>query len=266
MIKIPALLLAITLLTHAAPPIQNIPYHPVDSKIPDPQNRCLLDLKIPPDTKNFPTLIWFHGGGLTSGEKHFPQITGNGIALIAAGYRLAPQAQCPDFLTDAAAATAWTLKNIQQYGGDPAKIFVGGHSAGGYLAAMIGMDPKWLATHGYKPTQLAGLIPLSAQATTHFHVKQLRNIPGPPLKPVIDDFAPLQHVSKDLPPICLILGDRSIEFECRVEENEFLAITLKKLGHPHIEFHELKNLDHNTVTQGAAPHIPAFIQRVTTKP
>lgn len=179
------------------------------------------------------------------------------------GYRWSPQAQCPDFLKDAAAATAWTVNHIASYGGDPKKVFIGGHSAGGYLAAMVGMDPKWLAPCGLGPRSLAGILPVSAQVTTHFHVKKLRAIPGPALLPVIDNFAPLHNVSKDLPPMYLILGDRRIEFKCRVEANERLYATLRNLGHPDVEFHEIKDLDHGTVVHGAATVMPVFIERIT---
>jgi acetyl esterase/lipase len=255
---------AISSTLHAAP-LANISYYAADKNIDDPEKRCVLDLRIPEGKTEFATLVWFHGGGLTGGKREFPKFDGEGVALVSAGYRLSPQVKCPGFLTDAAAAVAWTLNNISNYGGDPQKVFIGGHSAGGYLAEMVGMDPQWLAAHGLSHRQLAGLIPVSAQATTHFHVKELRGIKGPPLLPVIDEFAPLHFVSKDLPPICLILGDRRIEFKCRVEENELLAATLRNLEHPMIEFHELKDLDHNTVVDGAAKVMPRFIERVLVK-
>ena len=246
--------------------VEGIAYYPPELTVNDPDKRCFIDLQHPTNQPGFATLVWFHGGGLTAGKREFPQFNGRGVALIAAGYRLSPQAKCPDFLTDAAAATAWTIKNIARYGGDPKKVFIGGHSAGGYLAAMVGMDSRWLKPHGLTPRSLAGLLPVSAQVTTHFHVKELRGIAGPPLQPVIDDFAPLHYVSKDLPPICLILGDRRIEFKCRVEENELFYSTLRNLEHPDVEFHEIKDLDHATVVQGAANLMPVFIERITNPP
>ena len=60
----------------------------------------------------------------------------------------------------------------------------------------------------------------------------------------------------------ILLGDRPIEFKCRVGENELLYATLRNLGHPDVEFHKIKDLDHGTVTQGAAPIMPVFIGRV----
>ncbi len=246
--------------------VEGIAYHAADKKVEDPEKRCVLDLRIPGKAKGFPTLVWFHGGGLTGGNREFPKFDGRGVALVAAGYRLSPQAKCPEFIEDAAAAVAWTLAHIAEYGGDPEQVFVGGHSAGGYLALMIGMDPKWLAAHSVSNRRLAGLIPVSAQVTTHFHVKELRGHKADRLVPVIDEFAPLHFVSKDLPPICLITGDRRIEWPCRVEENELFHATLRQLGHPAAEFHEIKDLDHGTVPRGAARILPDFIQRTTQRP
>lgn len=246
--------------------VDAISYYATEQKVEDPDKRCFIDMRLPENAKDFPTLVWFHGGGLTGGKRDFPAFEGKGVALVSAGYRLAPPADCPDFLTDAAAAVAWTLKHISEYGGDPEKVFIGGHSAGGYLSAMVAMDPKWLAAHGLSHKQLAGVIPVSAQVTTHFHVKELRGIQGDPLVPVIDEFAALHFVSKDLPPFCLITGDRKLDWPCRVEENEFMAATLRKLGHPDVEFRENKDLDHNSVMRAAGRIMPEFIARISSKP
>lgn len=244
--------------------LDSIPYHPAEKAVTDPDKRCFLDLRIPENAKGFPTLVWFHGGGLTGGQRGFPAFEGQGVALVSAGYRLSPQVKCPVFIEDAAAAVAWTLNHIADYGGDPQKVFIGGHSAGGYLSLMVGMDPKWLAAHKLSNRRLAGLIPVSAQVTTHFHVKELRGHKADRLVPVIDEFAPLFFVSKDLSPVCLITGDRRIEWPCRVEENELFHATLRHLGHPAAEFHEIKDLDHGSIPQGAARIMPGFIQRITT--
>jgi hypothetical protein len=124
------------------------------------------------------------------------------------------------------------------------------------------MDPRWLAAHGRSPRELAGLMLVSAQVTTHFHVKKLRGDTGHELRPIIDEFAPLFHVAKDLPPICCILGDRAIEFKNRVEENVLFATSLRNLGHPFVEFHEMGGLDHLSVVRGAWIVMPAFMERV----
>jgi acetyl esterase/lipase len=227
------------------------------------RGQCRLDLRYPAEKKDFATVVWFHGGGLTGGKRHFINLGDPGIAVAAVGYRLSPQAGHPAYLEDAAAAVAWTLRNIRQYGGDPAKVFVAGHSAGGYLTAMVGMDPRWLAAHDLSIHQLAGLIPVSAQVTTHFHVKKLRGDTGEQYRPLIDEFAPLYHCASNLPPVCLVTGDRKIEFKCRVEENDLMAVSLRTLGHPAVEFHELPDLNHGTCVTGAMPYARAFIHTHT---
>ena len=87
--------------------------------------RCKLDLHYPTDKKGFATLIWFHGGGLEAGEKHFPkEFLEQGYAVIAVNYRLSPRAQNPAYTEDAAEAVAWTFENIEEFGGDKDKIYI----------------------------------------------------------------------------------------------------------------------------------------------
>jgi acetyl esterase/lipase len=238
----------------------NISYY-ADARDEYQKEHCKLDVSYPKGTKGYATVVWFHGGGLTGGERYFPDLKDQGIAVVAVSYRLAPKVQTPGFIDDSAAAVAWVLKNIERYGGDPKKVFVAGHSAGAYLASMIAMDPKWLSAQRASNRQLAGVIAVSGQMTTHFTVKKLRGDNAPELRPIIDDYAPLYHAAKDLPPICLIVGGRAIEFKSRVEENELMAVTLRNLGHGAVEFYEMAGLDHNTVMQGAMILIPGFIQR-----
>lgn len=221
-----------------------------------------LDVYYPKGAKDYATVVWFHGGGLTGGARYFPNLKEQGIALVAVSYRLSPKAQPSAFLEDSAAAVAWVIRNIARYGGDPNKVFVGGHSAGAYLSSMTAMDPKWLGAHKLSNRALAGVIAVSGQMTTHFTVKQLRGDKGPQLRPVIDEYAPLHHASKDLPPICLIVGGRDIEWKSRVEENELMAVTLRNLGHPFVEFYEMEGLNHGTVEQGSMIIAKEFVQRV----
>lgn len=223
--------------------------------------QCRLDLRYPEGVTDYPTVIWFHGGGLTGGRRHFVD-AGPAVAVAAVGYRLSPKGSHPAYLEDAAAATAWVFRNIASHGGSTNKVFIAGHSAGGYLAAMVGMDPRWLAAHGLSHRALAGIIPVSAQVTTHFHVKKQLGDTGAQYRPLIDSFAPLYHCAGDLSPVCLILGDRKVEFKCRVEENELLAASLRALGHPHVEFYEMGGLDHNTVVQGGMILLRQFVNRL----
>ena len=223
---------------------------------------CKLDIYYPKSASGFATIVWFHGGGLTEGARYFPALKEQGVALVAVSYRLAPKAQTPSFLQDAAAAVAWVLKNVERYGGDPSKVFVAGHSAGAYLASMIAMDPKWLEEHRLSHRKLAGLMAVSGQMTTHFTIRKLRGDQSPRLRPVIDEYAPLHHVAKELPPICLIVGGRAMELEARVEENLLMAATLRALGHPKVELYEMEGLNHGTVDKGGTFVMLDFLQRV----
>ncbi len=148
--------------------------------------RCRLDIYYPKDLKNFSTIVWFHGGGLTGGVKEIPNaLKEKGFAVVGVNYRLSPKVKAPAYIEDAAAAVAWVFKNIKNYGGDTNLIFVAGYSAGGYLTKMIGLDKKWLAVHGVDADKIAGLISLSGQAITHFTIREERGVPG--TQPIIDE-------------------------------------------------------------------------------
>ena len=106
--------------------------------------RCVLDIYLPKNVKDFATVIWFHGGGITGGEKFIPEeLKNKGVAVVAVNYRLSPKVKAPKYIEDAAAATAWVFKHIKKYGGSEKKIFISGHSAGGYLAIMVGLDQSF---------------------------------------------------------------------------------------------------------------------------
>ena len=90
----------------------------------------------------------------------------------------ASQGKGAGYIEDAAAAVAWTFKNIETYGGSPRRIYVSGHSAGGYLTSMVGLDKRWLAAHKVDADALAGLIPYSGHTITHFTVRAERGIDG----------------------------------------------------------------------------------------
>ncbi len=221
-------------------------------------DELLLDIYYPENTPGFTTLVWYHGGGLTGGHKHIPEsLKEKGIAIVAVDYRLSPAVDFPVFIEDAAAAAVWVKRHIAEYGGDANRVFLAGGSAGGYLTAMIGMDPRWLEPYGMSSHDFAGLIPVSAQVTTHFHVKKLLGNQGEQYQPIIDQNAPLAHLSKTLPPILLIVGDRKVEWKARVEENELMYASLKALGHSQVFFHENIGFDHGISGLGKDCETPA---------
>lgn len=210
------------------------------------QERCKLDLYLPLDKPNFATIIWFHGGGLEGGEKFIPkELMEKGVAVIAVNYRLSPKAKGPAYIDDAAAAVAWAFRHISTYGGDPAKIYVSGHSAGGYLALMVGLDKSYLKHYDIDANRIKGLAPISGQTNTHYTIKKER---GQSMEiPIIDQYAPLSFARKDAPPILLITGDARLELPARYEENAHLAAVLLNIKHPQTELFQLQGFDHGAV-------------------
>ena len=224
--------------------------------------RCRLDVKWPKGETNFPTVVWFHGGGLTGGGKNFIRID-EAIAQVAVNYRLLGQngltdgAEC---IRDAAAAVAWTLENIAKYGGDPKKVYVSGMSAGGYLTMMVGMAPYYLKERGHDIAELAGLAPISGQATKHFNVRKFVGDNDPQFLPKIDELAPLNWCSKDIPPIVSICGQEPWEWKCRSEENRLLIASCAALGHQKAWFVSCPYADHDRAYDAGIPYVELFVK------
>ena len=239
---------------------EDIPYR--SGKLTDyMRERCRLDVYHPKNEKDFPTVVWFHGGGLKAGKRSVPKaLQGKGIAVVAVNYRLHPKVKAPAYIEDAAAAVAWTFKNIETYGGSPKRIYVSGHSAGGYLTSMVGLDKRWLAAHKVDADALAGLIPYSGHTITHFTVRAERGIHGK--KPIIDALAPLFHVRKEAPPLLLITGDRELEMLGRYEENAYLWRMMKVAGHADTQLMELDGYNHGQMAEPAHPLLLRFIRRI----
>lgn len=221
--------------------------------------RCKLDLCIPEGAEGFATVVWFHGGGLTKGSKSIPaELRGRGYAVAAPNYRLSPRAQNPAYTEDAAEAVAWVFRNIEKYGGDPSKIYIAGHSAGGYLALMVALDKSWLAAHGIDADSLAGAYPVSGQTTTHYTIRSERGLPSD--TPVIDRYAPSNNVRKTPFPIRLITGGRDLEMLARYEENLHLYALLKALGQE-VSIFEMEGFGHSAVVSPACQYIDRDLRR-----
>jgi len=222
--------------------------------------RCKLDVYYPKNVKNFTTVIWFHGGGITAGNKEIPEkLKNQGIAVVAVNYRLNPKVNCPAYIEDAAAAVAWTFKHISEFGGDPAKIVVSGHSAGGYLTLMVGMDEKWLSKYDVDANKIAILVPFSGHCITHFIIRKERGIPD--TQPVVDEFAPLYYVRADAPPLVLITGDRELELLGRYEENAYMMRMMKVAGHTKTKLYELESFNHGGM---ASPAFEVLLNEIRT--
>lgn len=207
--------------------------------------RCKLDVYLPDGKQGFATVVFFHGGGLEGGSKYFPELLKDqGFAIVAPNYRLSPKAKSPAYIDDAAAALAWTLHHIGEYGGDASKVYVCGHSAGGYLTLMLALDKKYLAKYGVDADSIAAYVPFSGQTNTHYTIRKERGMDTQ--IPLIDEYAPIFNARKLGAPMLLLTGDRDKEMLARYTENLHLQEILNAKGNK-VELYELKGFDHGTM-------------------
>lgn len=211
-----------------------------------------LDIYLPAAAKKpFPVLVWFHGGGLTSGTKNYVNDRriadfwrSKGVAVVNVDYRLSPQVKFPSYIEDAAQAVTWAVRNAEKLGADPKRIYVGGHSAGAYLATMLGMDERYLKAQGVSAAAIAGFVSLSGQMTTHFNVRKERGLSDLPL--VVDDAAPSHYVRKDIPRLLLLIGDH--DWPARLEENQLMYAQFVQLAKTDkASFKIIADRDHNAI-------------------
>ena len=155
-----------------------------------------------------PLVVFFYGGSWSSGERSDYRFVGEalasqGIVTVVADYRLSPAFRYPAFVQDSASAVRWAFEHAADYGADPARVFVMGHSAGGYNAAMVALDPRWLQAESLNPSQLAGWIGLAGPydfLPIGDRLTQIAfNWPSTP-----EDSQPMAHVSRLSPPALLL--------------------------------------------------------------
>ena len=202
------------------------------SDIPYVENghkRQVLDIYIPeePASKPLPVMFWIHGGGWQVGDKSDVALKSKVLAerdfvFVSTNYRLLPEVKMEELIGDVARSLGWVYKNIAAYGGDPRRIFVGGHSAGAQLAALICIDDRYLKKEGVPFDVLKGCIPVDGDTydipkiiMTAEHRQALyggkmftfghrQKFGNDPEKHV--DFSAVTHVAKDkgIPPFLIL--------------------------------------------------------------
>lgn len=228
--------------------LKNLPYKSGDALSSYEKERCKLDVYLPKSGKNFATLVWFHGGGLKGGNKDGATKLGRslaeaGLAVVAVNYRLSPKAKYPAYIQDAAAAVAWTKEHIVGHGGDPKRIFVSGHSAGGYLTLMLGLDPHYLHEAGTEATEMAGYIPVSGQTMTHYTVREERGIGQFTI--TADEAAPVHYARKDTPKFLVLYADH--DMAARAEENAYFVAIMKGAGNTRVTGLQIADRTHGSI-------------------
>lgn len=218
---------------------KDIAYKSVGRLTPYEVERCKLDIYFPiTNQKKIPVLIFFHGGGLVSGDKEEGwtdwsnnfgyEFLKKGIAIVNVNYRLSgTKAKWPAFLNDAAASVAWVSKNIKKYGGDAKSIFVSGYSAGAYITHMLSVDSQWYQEIGFRDKAICGYIPMSGQTREHANLAIDLGIDKSELSTKFKYVMPLGNVRKSKAPIFITTGGNEGQ---TVIDNENYYTLLKDAG------------------------------------
>jgi acetyl esterase/lipase len=170
-----------------------------------------LDLYLPKGQKDFPVLMFVHGGSWRSGDRKMYAPLGNvlaknGVGTVIISYRLSPKVQHPGHIQDVAKAFAWTCTNIGKHGGRPDQVFACGHSAGGHLVALLGTDENYLKSEKRGFADLKGVIAISGVYSIFpgaiFESAFGKN------EEAVKNASPLKHVKEKLCPFCLLYAEK----------------------------------------------------------
>ncbi len=159
-----------------------------------------------------PVVIFFYGGGWSSGAKEDHSFVGHafasrGFVTMVPDYRVYPEVTYPAFVEDAAAAIKWTQDNAPRFGGDPTRIVIVGHSAGAHIALLAALDPRNARAAGFDPSAIRGLVGLAAPyGFETLDNPMLRNVFGPNAD--VRAVSPITYVWRDGPALLLLSGDR----------------------------------------------------------
>ncbi|MCW5932725.1 MAG: alpha/beta hydrolase [Fimbriimonadia bacterium] len=214
---LPILLCAILLSAHADK--KTVAYHRMPGVKPD---LLSLDIHSQPGFKNAPVMVYVHGGGWQGGDKANVGLKSRffnqqGYVFVSVNYRLSPAVQHPAHAQDVAKAVAWVHNEIARYGGNPERMFLMGHSAGAHLAALIGVDERWLKAEGKSLSIIKGVVLLDTAA---YDLAELMSRGTERTKPheqafgkdpkTWRDASPIEHIhsGKNYPPFWLGVAER----------------------------------------------------------
>lgn len=221
----------------------------------DPE-RHLLDLYIPQGVKDFPVVVWVHGGGWRQGSKEqgdsfIESFAAHGIGVASVGYRLAPNVQHPRQIEDVARAFAWVHGHIGEHGGDAKRLFVGGISAGGHLSALLALDGKYLKPYGLDPDKdIAGALPVSGVYKLDGHVPFLSGLVANAFgtdEKVQREASPVNQVHAGAPPFYVLYAER--DPGVLREQGKDLSEKLKAAGGD-VRSDEVPGVGHLTILKG----------------
>lgn len=217
-----------------------LPAHPISSTVQIRKNiayvegaatpKQQLDLYLPKGKADYPVMVFLHGGFWSYGDRGQYGALGEGFArqgvgVVIPSYRLAPADPHPAQIEDAAAAFAWVRQHIAEYGGDPSKIYVAGHSAGGHLASLLALNPRYLQKYGLSPAQIKGVVSISGA----YVIAGLDGIFGRDPE-TWREASPLQHVHAGAPRFVVVYCEQ--DFPTLPEQAKAFYGALQRAGVP----------------------------------
>jgi acetyl esterase/lipase len=225
-----------------------------------------LDLYLPRGKKDFPVLVFVHGGCWTFGDKSggdlYPPfaraLASQGIGMVVPNYRLSPWVKHPAHVKDVARAVAWTKKNIGKYGGDPKELFVGGHSAGGHLAALLATDEQYLKAEGMSRKDVRGVVAVSGVYRIPDKLDFTLPANGEKVSLQSNPFnyvfggtpkdreaaSPICHVSAGLPPFLLLYAEMDLPLIPEMTKDFAAALKDKKCS---TDVEKIAGRNHNNI-------------------
>ena len=216
----------------------------------DGSGKNRLDLYLPEGRTAFPVLVSLHGGALLEGDKSGQAFVGEtfaamGIATAVVNYHLSPQVAHPRHVEDAAASVAWVKRHIAEHGGSADRVFVTGHSAGAYLAALLATDGRYLQAVGLTPRDVRGF----ALVSGFFWVERVapdrpKTVWGEDHDTWVDA-SPAHKLVAGVPPTLLLCADGDEPW--RREQNVEMANALRAAGNSEVAIAEIAGRDHGSI-------------------
>lgn len=212
------------------------------------KERHLLDVYAPKGQKDFPVVLFVHGGSWRSGDKNLyaalgQSLAADGIGCVICNYRLSPAVQHPAHVEDVAKAFAWTVENIGKYGGKKEQLFLCGHSAGGHLISLLVTDPQYLKAENHSAAEVKGIAALSGVFEI-VPTMQVLQVPFGKDEKVCKAASPLTHVTGKHPPFLIAYADNDFP---KLDETALnMHAALQKASSP-VELVKCKDRNHYTI-------------------
>jgi arylformamidase len=193
--------------------------------------------------------IFLHGGGMREGDRAqygwiARPFAKHGIVTVVASYRLTPRFTYPDQPEDVRRLVAWTYQNIKSYGGDPSRIYIGGHSAGAILSATVAFRRDWTARFSLPSDVIKGVVPVSGSYDVTASDTISEYVPDPTRRA---EASPLLNIDTGPPPAVISVGSG----ERQLGPSRALAAKLREIGGK-VELVVLEGLPHDATALAIA--------------